>query len=137
MGLRITAHGFNETIYDSGYFGFTHFRIAVAKAYNKEFGKLYEKYINYISLPFGKMTQKELKRLNDLSNDDLDILLLHSDCGGKLTPQECRKIYQITKDLKCDYPQKNYVTLTGENQLEVFNRALLHCWKRRVNMIFS
>lgn len=26
---------------------------------------------------------------------------------------------------------------TGKNQLEVFNRAFLHCWKRRVIMRFE
>ena len=140
MGLVITAKGFNETIYDSGYMGFTHFRVAVAKAYNQEFGELYEKWIKAVSFGISrlyKMSKEEMERLNELANNDLDLLLLHSDCDGKLTPKECKKIYEVTKNLKCDYPQCNYITDTGKNQLEVFNRALLHCWKRRVNMWFE
>lgn len=76
-------------------------------------------------------------RINELANEDLNLLLLHSNCDGKLTPEECKRIYDVTKNLKCDYPQCNYITNTGKNQLEVFNRALLHCWKHRVNMRFE
>lgn len=136
MGLVITAKGFNEEIYDSGYGGFTRFRIAVAKSYNEEFGKLYEKWIYCCSSFTEKLSSEEIKRMNELSNDNLDILLQHSDCDGKLTPTECKKIYSVTKDLKCDFPQYNYATSLNKNQLEVFNRALYHCWKRRVNMYF-
>lgn len=136
MGLFITATGFNKEIYNSGYIGFTNFRIAVAKAYNKEFGELYEKFVKS-AVYFGGLSEKETKRINSLSNKSLDILLLHSDCDGKLTPKECRLIYNITKDLKVDYPQSNYNTLTGYNQLEIFNEALLHCIKHRVIMRFK
>lgn len=75
MGLLITINskGFDEVIYDSGYDGFTKFRIELAKS----------------------------------------------------------------KDLKCDYSQHNYVTDINKNQLEVFNRALLYCWKHKVNMWFK
>ena len=112
MGLRLTAKGFDEEIYDSGYMGFTHFRIAVAKAYNREFGELYEQWINSLILPFGeKMNQSDLDRMNELADEGLNILLKHSDCDGKLTPKECKAIYNVTKDLKCDYPQNNYTSL--------------------------
>lgn len=135
MGLSIRATGFEEEIFDSGYGGFNRFRIALAKAYDKEFGQLYEKWLNSLYGP--KLTNKELKRMNELCCSSLDILLQHEDCGGKLTPKQCKAIYEITKDLKCDYPQMNYLTKTGKNQLEVFNRALFHCWKRRVIMRFE
>lgn len=32
-------------------------------------------------------------------NGDLDILIWHSDCGGKFSPQECRKIYNAMKNI--------------------------------------
>lgn len=137
MGLCIRATGFNEDIYNSGYIGFTRFRIALAKSYNQEFGELYEKWLFAGRWGNEPMSKQEFNRLNKLANDNLDILLQHSDCDGKLTPKECKAIYEVTKDLKCDYPQNNYMTLTGKNQLEVFNRALLHCYKRRVNMYFE
>ena len=125
MGLVIRAKGFDEDIYDSGYSGFTHFRVAVAKAYNKEFGKLYEDWV-WCSMTHNEFPKEDSDRINELANSDLNLLLLHSDCDGKLTPKECKRIYNVTKDLKCDYPQCNYTTNTGKNQLEVFNRALLH-----------
>lgn len=136
MGLVIRATGFNETIYDSGYMGFTHFRVAVAKAYNQEFGELYERWI-HCCITSEEFLKCDSDRINELANVDLDLLLLHSDCDGKLTPKECKRIYEVTKNLSCDYPLCNYITNTGKNQLEVFNRALLHCWKRRVNMWFE
>ncbi len=138
MGLTITAKGFDEEIYNSGYAGFTNFRIEIAKAYNSEFGELYKKWVRSCLMPYGdRLSPEKLNRLNELCNDDLDILLQHSDCDGKLTPQECKKIYNITKDLKCVYPQMCYGTTTGKNLFDVFNRALLHCWKRRVCMRFE
>lgn len=140
MGLVIKAKGFEEDIYNSGYGGFTRFRIALAKAYNQEFGELYEKWIGTVLFSISrlyKMPKEEMERLKELANVDLYLLLLHSDCDGKLTPKECKRIYEVTKNLKCDYPQCNYITDTGKNQLEVFNRALLHCWKRRVCMWFE
>ena len=136
MGLSIRVKGFNEDIYDSGYGGFTHFRVAIAKAYNEEFGKLYEDWV-WCSMTSNEFPKQDSDRINELANDDLNLLLLHSDCDGKLTPKECKRIYKITKDLKCDYPQCNYTTYTGKNQLEVFNKALLYCWKHKVNMWFE
>lgn len=136
MGLSIRVKGFDKEIYNSGYGGFTRFRIAVAKAYNEEFGKLYEDWV-WCSMTSNEFPKQDLDRINELANDDLNLLLLHSDCDGKLTPQECKKIYKITKDLKCDYLQNNYIMLTGKNQLDIFNEALRHCWKHRVNMWFE
>lgn len=130
MGLAIRATGFNEEIYHSGYMGFTWFRIELAKSYNPEFGSLYEK------LTKEELFDHEIKRMNELCNPDLDLFLQHS-AAGKLTPKECKLIYDVTKNLKCDYQQRNYITVTGKNQLEVFNRAFLHCWKRRVIMRFE
>jgi hypothetical protein len=37
--------------------------------------------------------------------EDIKILLNHSDCDGELTPQECRKIYNVIKAIDCDYPR--------------------------------
>ena len=124
MGLLITAKGFDKEIYDSDYMGFTKFRIALAKSYNEEFGTLYEKWLN-TSIPFvlDRLTKEEYARFNELFPIALSRLLHHSDNGGKLTPKECKKIYDITKGLKCDYIQHNYLTNTGVNQLEVFNEA--------------
>lgn len=136
MGLLITINskGFDEEIYDSGYDGFTKFRIELAKSYNEEFGELYERWIYCCNT--GEDFE-DSQRINELANEDLNLLLLHSDCDGKLNPKECKRIYSVTKDLKCDYSQHNYATDVGKNQLEVFNQALLYCWKHKVNMWFK
>ena len=46
MGLTVVAKDLSdEFTYNCGYITFYHFRIALAKAYNKEFGQLYEKWM--------------------------------------------------------------------------------------------
>lgn len=134
MGLILEAKGFDEEIYHSGYMGFTWFRIELAKSYNQKFGVLYEKWVN--SVFTHKFSDEDFKKMDNLSNKDLNLLLFHSDCDGKLTPLECKKIFNVTKTLKCDYPQSLYGNLTGKKQLDMLNKVLYHCWKRRVNLWF-
>ena len=135
MGLVISAKGLDDDIFDSGNGDFTRFRVALAKAYNMEFGLLYEKYI-YNFFVIEKITEEELDRMNKLSNKNLDILLQHSDTSGILKPWQCKKIYSVTKNLKCDMPKSHYLTVSDKNLLEEFNKAFLHCWKKKIVMYF-
>lgn len=63
MGLSIRVKGFDKEIYDSGYGGFTRFRIAVAKSYNSEYGNLYEKLVE-CCLRREKFSDKDLYKMN-------------------------------------------------------------------------
>ena len=74
------------------------------------------------------MQPEEIKEWNNLCNDDLDIFLWHSDCDGKLTPKECKKIYDAMKDLKVEM---NYYDMH-----QLWLNMLRHCYKHRVNMYF-
>ena len=77
----------------------------VAKAFNKTLGEIYEK--PYLT-PKYEFTDDEIKQWNQLCNDDLDIFLWHSDCDGKLTPKECKKIYNELRNINItDRKQKN------------------------------
>ena len=137
MGLVLTVKGFDEEIYDSGYMGFTQFRIAVLSAYDKDLGTIYQKWLkNYIT-DANALTSAENVKLRTLLKTPWKHLLLHSDCDGKLTPRQCKAIYNLTKDLRCDYQQANYLDTTGKNLLEVFNRALKFCYENKVSMNFE
>ena len=127
MGLDIKIKGLSrEETYHGGYGIFSSYRILLAYSYSQEIGELYKKHVYGDIGERNKPTQEEVERYDKICNDDLDILLFHSDCDGKLTPKECRKIYMAIKDLKCDCPDMH----------ELWLNMLKHCYTKRVNMYF-
>ena len=136
MGLTATAKGLtDETGYDCGYITFGIYCREVAKAYNEEFGEIYEKWCK-TAFTREPLTEDECKRWNEICNDDLDIFLTHSDCDGKFTPQECRKIYNAMKGLKIDMQGHNYGVMKPYNMHEHWVAMFKHCADRRVNLYF-
>ena len=131
MGLDISVTGlsYKET-YHCGYITFNLYRKKIASAYNQRLGDLYEKSFKE------DLTDEEIEEWNKLCNDDLDIFLWHSDCDGKFTPQECKKIYNVLKDLKIEMTGHNYVDMNYYNMHHLWLNMLKHCYKRRVNMYF-
>ena len=133
MGLYAYAKGLTEKeCYDCGYITFGVYRQEVAKAFNKRIGELYKKYYRDIEL-----TECEIKEWNKLCNNDLDIFLFHSDCEGKFTPQECRKIYNAMKDLKIDMIGHNYGFMGQYNMHKHWLNIFKHCYTKRVNLYFE
>jgi hypothetical protein len=125
MGLYAKAKGLSDIeCYNGGYIRFGMYRKCVAKAFNERLSELYEKTYQGIEL-----TNEEIEEYNKLCNDDLDIFLMHSDCDDKITPDECKKIYNVIKDLKVDINQNNM----HEKWLNIFK----HCYEKRVNLYFS
>lgn len=114
MGLCLSAKGYKQDL-NIGYIGFGWIRQCIATSYNEEFGRLYEK--PYKDFRFKGYTQEEIDRWNEICDDDLDILLNHSDCDGKLTYQECGKIikaldkidFKYSDDWREDYKEKYYI----------------------------
>lgn len=135
MGLDVSVKGlsYDET-YHCGYITFGYYRMAVAKAWNEEFGKLYEK--PYMDIFFKGYTQEECNRWNEICNDDLDLFLNHSDCEGKISWQDCKKIYNAMKDLKVDNIGHNYGTMSNYDMHNLWLNMFKYCWKHRVNMYF-
>ena len=125
MGLALVATGFNKDMH-IGYGGFSGVRCRIAKAYSEKHGKLYEEMLR----SFRGLADDFNDRWNDGCNDDLDILLWHSDCDGKLTYQECGKIYNVLKTLDVEDAKDE------ESFYNDFVEMLQHCHKRRVNMYF-
>ena len=83
-----------------------------------------------------ELQPEEIKEWNNLCNDDLDIFLWHSDCDGKLTPKECKKIYDAMKDLKVEMQGHNYIEMNCYDMHQLWLNMLKHCYKHRVNMYF-
>ena len=81
-----------------------------------------------------RLTEEQKNRWNEICNDDLDLLLFHSDCDGKFAPQECRRIYNAIKDLHMDMQGHNYTVMKQYNMLEHWKNIFLHCAKRRVTL---
>lgn len=127
MGLDIHIKGLErEDTYHCGYITFNLYRKNVASAYNERLGELYKKTFK------DELQPEEIKEWNNLCNDDLDIFLWHSDCDGKLTPEECKKIYNELKKLNVkDLPYSDKWTMQ-----KLWLNMLQFCYKHRVNMWF-
>lgn len=131
MGLDISVKGLErKDTYHCGYIKFNLYRKKVASAYNERLGELYEKTFK------DELQPEEIKEWNNLCNDDLDIFLWHSDCDGKLTPKECKKIYDAMKDLKVEMQGHNYIEMNYYDMHQLWLNMLKHCYKHRVNMWF-
>lgn len=130
MGLDISIEGLErDDTYHGGYMRFANYRIEVAKVFNKTLGEIYEK--PYLT-PNYEFTDDEIEQWNNLCNDDLDIFLWHSDCDGKLTPKECKKIYDELKKIKVkDLFYSNKWTMH-----QLWLNMFKYCCKHRVNMYF-
>lgn len=134
MGLYATAKGLNdETCYDCGYLTYGHFLMNLAEAaYCKQMGAIYKNN----EFLHGKWSESDIEFWDKRCNDDIDILLFHSDCDGKFTPEECRRIYNAIKDLKMDMVGHNYGVMKNYNMLEHWKNIFHHCATMRVNLYY-
>ena len=72
---------------------------------------------------------------NKKCNDDLDLFLLHSDCDGKFTVAECRKVRDAMKSVE----EKVSKSDMGKEHHQMFNDwycMFAYCVRRRVQMYF-
>jgi len=136
MGLTVRAKGLSdENSFDCGYITFGQFRIGLAKAYNPEFGDLYERWYHWYHSE--EFSSADFNRMGRLCGSGIGHFLFLSDCDGKLTPQECRAIYNDIKDLHMEMEGHNYGIMKPYNMLEHWKAMFKHCAKRRVNMYFT
>lgn len=99
MGLDLYAKGC-ELKFHIGYMRFADLRTAIVKAaYDAEMYRMYHAGCHY---PFKGFTEAETYYWNNHCNDDLDLLIWHSDCDGVLKSGQCKKIYNAMKDLCLD-----------------------------------
>lgn len=90
----------------------------IRKVYGEELLEIFKSHIS---------TKEETDTWNRRCNDDLDLLLLHSDCDGKLSWQDCKKVYDQLKDVELDGPDYS-ITIEAYNGLR---DILRYCWKTR------
>ena len=126
MGLSLQATGYEDL--RIGYGSFSLLRKDIAKAYSQKHGDLYSVMLQ--SLLTG-LPENFTENWNEGCDDDLDILLWHSDCDGRLTPKECGKIYKSLEKLNVNFENEEYKIF-----YEKMKNMLLHCYKRRVIMYF-
>lgn len=135
MGLDVKAKGLTaETGFSCGYITYNNFILELIRVAYGE--RCYNIYRN--SILYGKtFTEEDAEYWNERCNDDLDILILHSDCDGKFTPKECRKIYNAMKDLHSDMMGHNYGIMKPYNMFEHWKAIFKHCADRRVNLYYT
>lgn len=134
MALCASAKGLTlETEFYGGYISYGNFLVKLAYAYNEEIGRMYEDMCRHNK----ELSKEEENRWNELCDDDLDLLLFHSDCDGKFTWKECRRIYNAIKDIHMDLIGHNYIVMEPYNMLEHWKNIFLHCARRRVNLYYS
>ena len=133
MGLCAHAKGLtDETEFNCGYLTYRNFiRELIKIAYDEKCCQIFDK------LGHDKLSDSDITYWNEHCNDDLDILIWHSDCSGKFIPQECRKIYNAIKDLKSNMQGHNYGVMRSYNMLEHWKNIFKHCVEKRVNLYYS
>ena len=135
MGLTVRIKGY-EGAYDRGYITYGNFIMQLVK---EEYGdECYEIFMK--SLITGENFSKDDEKVwSEHKNDDLELWIWHSDCDGKFTPQECRRIYNAIKDLEIpNFYAHNYCGDAKQyNMLDRWKDMFLYCAKHRVNMYFT
>lgn len=133
MGLDLYANGAPFYI-EIGYIGFAVIRQQIAHTYNREFGKLYEK--QYKDPFFKGYTDEEIKRWNEICNDNLDLFLNHSDCDGRLSAKECRAIIEeLDKLPPLEWP--NEWRTDWLDKYEKIKELLRWCAQKRHTLYFG
>jgi len=135
VGLTVIAKGLSpEKSYDCGYITYGNFLMSLIREVYGE--RCYDSFKK--SLISGKpFTAEEEAHWNFVCDDDLEVWIWHSDCDGKFTPDECRRIYKAIKDVHMDLQGHNYGDMKPYNMLERWKEMFLHCARRRVNLYFT
>ena len=133
LGLTVQIKGYSGA-YDCGYITYGNFMMELIKtAYGRECYEIFQRSL-ITSKPF---TDEDEKVWEAHKNDDLELWIWHSDCDGKFSYQECRKIYNAIKDLEMqNFFAHDYGDMKQYNMLERWKDMFHYCAKRRVNMYF-
>ena len=128
MGLTVRIKGYVGA-YDCGYITYGNFIMQlIKKAYGQRCCEIF-----LHSLISGKpFSEAEETFWNSHCNEDLDLWIWRSDCDGKFTPAECRRIYNSIKGIQMDFGDTQ-----SYNMLDRWKDMFLYCAKKRVNMYFA
>lgn len=134
MGLTVKSKCLSaEDTFDCGYVTYGKFIMELVRvAYGERCYNAHRQ-----AVLSGKPLSKEDEEYwNSICNDDLDLLIFHSDCDGKFTWKECRRIYNAMKDLESDMVGHNYVIMKEYNMFEHWKQMFLKCAQKRNNMYY-
>lgn len=138
MGVTI---GNTKRSIDMSYHGFYRLRSRVAHLINEELGMFYDELYENMK-KFGKEREELMNAYDErLANADEEFnvseelldFLYDSDCGGKVTPKQCRQIYKIIKD----YDDDNAYGYTGRKdcaKFSDFKELVYDCARRNVHL---
>lgn len=134
MGLTVKAKCLSaEETFDCGYITYGNFIMELIKvAYGERCYNAHRQAV-FSGKP---LSEEDEKYWNSVCNDDLDMLIFHSDCDGKFTWQECKRIYLAMKDLKSDMQGHNYGVMKFYNMFEHWKNMFYQCWKHRNTMYY-
>lgn len=134
MGLTVKSKCLSaEDTFDCGYVTYGKFIMELVRvAYGERCYNALKGAMTYHK----EFSEEEVKHWNLICNDDLDLLIFHSDCDGKFTWKECRRIYNAMKDLESDMVGHNYVIMKEYNMFEHWKQMFLKCAQKRNNMYY-
>lgn len=134
MGLDVSAKGMPN--YSLSYIHYGNFRAEIVR---KVYGDRCYEIFTMSPWERSKLTAKEEQEMidywNSVCDENLDLFVLHSDCDGKFTPQECKRILKALDPIEVDYPGWDFDRIPC-NMLDQWKTMLHHCVKRRVNLYF-
>ena len=128
MGLAVgyKEKGKLNTFFSNSYSTFNAFRSNLVYA-----ALDHTMYLLFTKPPFERWTEEEEEYWESHGDEDLKILLNHSDCDGKLTPKECKKIY--TAFTKID---TNRISNWAIPLFEKWKEAMLYCAEHNLTAYF-
>ena len=130
MGLNLQINKYNGRMLSIPYSSFGNLRIAIAKAFNDTIGEMYYKHYRQTDY------DANISLWNSICNDDLDIFLFHSDCDGKLSFTECKKIWKAIKTIPEERIQRELSDEWMKDAFDVLMLNLEYCYKFRRTLYF-
>lgn len=121
-----------KDIAEIGYGAFRNFRIIVAEVFDQELAKLYEQ----ISTSQNEIINKSINELIDkkqyMQNDNKYVIdfLFQPDCDGKISPEACKKIYELIKNEKRNI-KFGYI---HEITFEELKKEFLNCYNKQFEL---
>ena len=135
MGLDTRAKGMT---YEMGYHcGYITYHCFIAEVIENAYGKRCKDIYRNVVMYGEEATKVDVKYWNIVCNDDLDILIFHSDCDGKFTPDECKRIYKALEPLNSDMTGHNYGTMETYNMFDHWKAIFKYCADRKVNLYYE
>ena len=126
MSLDVEVKGLPRHNY--GYGQFNQFRGEIVKAvYGLDLYEIWKKKF---------ADDDDVKRWNEKCNDDLDLFILHSDCDGKLTVSECRKVRNAMKSVE-EKINKSDMSKEHKQMVNEWYCMFAFCARNRVIMKFN